>query len=420
MTAPALAAVLRPVDGEEDAVRAERRGRRGAASPSGRRRRGPRSWRPRRPRGPRGSPPTITGRPRSSGRSRCSTAAKNASRSTWRIVGPVRTRLSSRRRDPRPIAPPRPSPVAGRSPARDRPSRLADARRHRRRGRRLRAWPGSRRRRRDRVAWPFLFVDPRLAPGRRASCPGSGPAGRLGVGIVAVRRTSPPTSRTSSASPRAASTGRSRSSTAAILAGASLVLARAPIRGLAPPPSLDPRRRPRGRSRANGRRSCSPPSRSSLVGGVLAANAWHEIPAGWVSGGWNWSDFLVHVSIGQSIVEGNFPPQVPYFAGRPADLPLVRRLPRRDRRRGRRPPRDPGLHRLERAHGRGPGARRVGARPAPDRQPAGGHDRDAAHPRRRRDGLDPPRPRPAGRASGPRWELVQRFPYDNTWEPGGP
>jgi hypothetical protein len=36
-----------------------------------------------------------------------------------------------------------------------------------------------------------------------------------------------------------------------------------------------------------------------------------------VSGGWNWSDLLVHVAIGQSIVEGNFPPQVPYFAGVP-------------------------------------------------------------------------------------------------------
>ena len=54
-----------------------------------------------------------------------------------------------------------------------------------------------------------------------------------------------------------------------------------------------------------------------LVGTVLGANAWREIPVGWVSGGWNWSDFLVHVSIGQSIADGNFPPQVPYFAGVP-------------------------------------------------------------------------------------------------------
>ncbi len=37
------------------------------------------------------TPPTTTGLPRSDGLSRCSTAAKNASRSTWRIVGSVRT-----------------------------------------------------------------------------------------------------------------------------------------------------------------------------------------------------------------------------------------------------------------------------------------------------------------------------------------
>jgi hypothetical protein len=53
------------------------------------------------------------------------------------------------------------------------------------------------------------------------------------------------------------------------------------------------------------------------VGLVLAVSVWHLTPAGWVSGGWNWSDFLVHVSISQSILNGNFPPQVPYFAGVP-------------------------------------------------------------------------------------------------------
>ncbi len=52
-----------------------------------------------------------------------------------------------------------------------------------------------------------------------------------------------------------------------------------------------------------------------VVAGVLAVSIWHETDAGWVSGGWNWSDFLVHVSIGQSLMHGNFPPQVPYFAG---------------------------------------------------------------------------------------------------------
>ena len=50
---------------------------------------------------------------------------------------------------------------------------------------------------------------------------------------------------------------------------------------------------------------------------VLITNGWHQTPDGWVSGGWNWSDLLVHVSIGSSIAAGNFPPEVPYFAGVP-------------------------------------------------------------------------------------------------------
>ena len=54
-----------------------------------------------------------------------------------------------------------------------------------------------------------------------------------------------------------------------------------------------------------------------LVAVVLFANGWRETPDGWVSGGWNWSDLLVHVAIGASIVHGNFPPEVPYFAGTP-------------------------------------------------------------------------------------------------------
>src|SRR5262249_58257076 len=50
---------------------------------------------------------------------------------------------------------------------------------------------------------------------------------------------------------------------------------------------------------------------------VLGSSGWNETPDGFVSGGWNWSDFLVHVSIGASIAAGNFPPEVPYFAGAP-------------------------------------------------------------------------------------------------------
>ncbi|HUP54265.1 MAG TPA: hypothetical protein VM408_02065 [Methylomirabilota bacterium] len=54
-----------------------------------------------------------------------------------------------------------------------------------------------------------------------------------------------------------------------------------------------------------------------VVLAVLGANGWRETPDGMVSGGWNWSDLLVHVAIGNSIVHGNFPPEVPYFAGQP-------------------------------------------------------------------------------------------------------
>ena len=50
---------------------------------------------------------------------------------------------------------------------------------------------------------------------------------------------------------------------------------------------------------------------------VLFGNGWTLGPDGWVTGGWNWSDLLVHVAIGSSIATGNFPPEVPYFAGEP-------------------------------------------------------------------------------------------------------
>ena len=72
--------------------------------------------------------------------------------------------------------------------------------------------------------------------------------------------------------------------------------------------------RPPGRRAGLDRRHRHRPGRSSLV---LGTNGWVETPDGWVSGGWNWSDLLVHVSIGSSIAAGNFPPEVPYFAGVP-------------------------------------------------------------------------------------------------------
>ena len=84
---PARDLVAAPVDRQEDAVRAAPTRPRAATSPSGRRTRAPRSSPPTRRLGRSGRRrPTMTGRPRSSGWSRCSTDAKNASRSTWRIV----------------------------------------------------------------------------------------------------------------------------------------------------------------------------------------------------------------------------------------------------------------------------------------------------------------------------------------------
>jgi hypothetical protein len=54
-----------------------------------------------------------------------------------------------------------------------------------------------------------------------------------------------------------------------------------------------------------------------VVASVLRANGWRQTADGFVSGGWNWSDLMVHVAIGNSIVHGNFPPEVPYFVGQP-------------------------------------------------------------------------------------------------------
>ncbi|MDQ2934762.1 MAG: hypothetical protein M3R49_07225 [Chloroflexota bacterium] len=56
-----------------------------------------------------------------------------------------------------------------------------------------------------------------------------------------------------------------------------------------------------------------------FVGGVLGISLWRVTLQGVTSGGSNWSDLGVHLGIAQSLNAGNFPPQVPYFAG----LPLV-------------------------------------------------------------------------------------------------
>ncbi len=56
---------------------------------------------------------------------------------------------------------------------------------------------------------------------------------------------------------------------------------------------------------------------AAFVGLVLDSGLWKATPGGISAGGSNWSDLGVHLSISQSVNAGNFPPQVPYFAGEP-------------------------------------------------------------------------------------------------------
>ncbi len=55
-----------------------------------------------------------------------------------------------------------------------------------------------------------------------------------------------------------------------------------------------------------------------VVGATLGIGLWRVTPTGVVSGGSNWSDLGVHLSIAETLNAGaNFPPEVPYFAGEP-------------------------------------------------------------------------------------------------------
>jgi len=56
---------------------------------------------------------------------------------------------------------------------------------------------------------------------------------------------------------------------------------------------------------------------AGFVGAILQSGLWRDTPNGISAGGSNWSDLGVHLSIAQSVNAGNFPPQVPYFAGEP-------------------------------------------------------------------------------------------------------
>ncbi len=57
---------------------------------------------------------------------------------------------------------------------------------------------------------------------------------------------------------------------------------------------------------------------AAFVGAILAIGLWRVTPGGITSGGSNWSDLGVHLSIAETLNAGaNFPPEVPYFAGEP-------------------------------------------------------------------------------------------------------
>ncbi|HEY6608291.1 MAG TPA: hypothetical protein VI277_03755, partial [Candidatus Limnocylindria bacterium] len=55
-----------------------------------------------------------------------------------------------------------------------------------------------------------------------------------------------------------------------------------------------------------------------VVGITLGVGLWRTTATGISSGGTNWSDLGVHLSIAETLNAGaNFPPEVPYFAGEP-------------------------------------------------------------------------------------------------------
>jgi len=164
------------------------------------------------------------------------------------------------------------------------------------------------------IVWPLLFFLPGWWLTARVA-PTLSPAGRAGVAVVGSTLLSTHLVYLVSAATSGFSAARILIA-AALLLAATWLLATQDLPWLAPPPRLD-----WSQAAAALRQYRVAWAIGGLavlaVGGVLRLSAWHQTADGWVSGGWNWSDFLVHVSIASSIQHGNFPPQVPYFAGRP-------------------------------------------------------------------------------------------------------
>jgi hypothetical protein len=163
------------------------------------------------------------------------------------------------------------------------------------------------------LLWPFLFIVPGWVVVRRVA-PDLPIPGALGVAIVASVYVS---AHVVDLAARAIGFGPSAViGSVLLLAVGTVVMARVDHRWLAP------FERPTIGGVRETLRDDAPAwllalAVGSLVAIVLFGNGWHETPDGWVSGGWDWSDLLVHVAIGSSILHGNFPPDVPYFAGVP-------------------------------------------------------------------------------------------------------
>ena len=217
----------------------------------------------------------MTGRPRSSGRSRCSTAAKNASRSTWRIVrsgtlaiiDPLWKPLPAGSRAPR--SPPSASGVGG--------------------GRRRRSsLPAG-----VVLVWPVLFVVPGWVVVRRVA-PDLPVPGAVGVAVVAERL---PVGALVDIVARVVGFDRPAILVAGVLIAVGSCLAGFAIHGW--PRSADPHWP--GSSEHPGTDTAGLAGRRR-VGLVVACRALRERlarDAGRLgSGGWNWSDLLVHVAIG--------------------------------------------------------------------------------------------------------------------------
>ena len=162
------------------------------------------------------------------------------------------------------------------------------------------------------ILWPILFFVPGWIVVRRV-VPDLPAPGAVGVGIVASVYLS---AHVVDIVARVVGFGQP-----AVLASLLLLIVATVGSQTAPPVAgatrtADPRRHPGHASRrcrgVARRRRDRPAHRADPVRERLARDRRRL-----VSGGWNWSDLLVHVAIGESIVHGNFPPEVPYFAGDP-------------------------------------------------------------------------------------------------------